>query len=55
MPSNLIPCPNPECENGEITVFNAYSPNPLQPETEHCALCLGEGFIFSGDQLALAN
>lgn len=55
MPSNLIPCANPECKDGKITVFNAYNPDPLKPETEHCALCLGRGFIFSGDLVALAN
>lgn len=53
--SNLIPCPATDCEDGEVKIFNAYAADPLKPETEHCALCLGRGFILSGDQVAIAN
>lgn len=55
MSSNLIPCLNPDCEDGEIIVFNAYNPDPLKPETEQCAFCNGRGFILSGEPIAVAN
>ena len=51
----MIPCPNPECDNGEVYVFNAYSIDPLEPETECCRFCIGRGFVFSGEPVALAS
>lgn len=53
--SNLIPCPAPDCDDGTVYVHNAYALDPLKPEAEHCALCLGQGYILSGDDVAIAN
>lgn len=52
--SNLIPCPNPDCENGVIYVHNAYAPDPLKPEEQTCEFCNGQGFL-TGDDVATVN
>jgi hypothetical protein len=38
-------CPDPECEDGKIIVYNAYSANPLKGEEQNCELCRGVGFF----------
>lgn len=41
----VLKCPDPECEDGKIVVYNAYSENPLKGEEQDCDLCQGTGFI----------
>ncbi len=53
--SKRIPCPSTECEEGIVRIYNAYAPDPLIPEETICELCLGHGYIFSSDEVALAN
>jgi hypothetical protein len=50
-----VECPNPECEDGFIYIYNAYAADPLKPEEQLCEFCFGRGFISSGDPAALAN
>jgi len=52
---NVIPCPDPQCEDGVIAVHNAYSADPLKPEEKPCDVCGGKGFLLSGDQVAVAD
>lgn len=40
-----IPCPDPKCRSGKITVHNAYSPDPLKGEEQDCDRCAGRGFL----------
>ena len=40
-----IPCPDPECVNGIILVYNAYSADPLKPEEQLCDTCKGRSFL----------
>ena len=40
-----IPCPDPECVDGIILVYNAYSANPLVPEEQICDTCGGRSFL----------
>lgn len=39
------PCPDPECIDGKILVYNAYSADPLKPEVQPCDICNGTGFL----------
>ena len=40
-----IPCPDPECVDGKILVYNAYSATPLVPEEQPCDTCDGNVFL----------
>jgi hypothetical protein len=42
-----MPCPDPECVEGMILVYNAYSPDPRKPEKQICDRCFGRGYIVS--------
>ena len=44
-PSVRCPCPDPECKEGRILVFNIYSANPFQGEWEICDTCEGRGYV----------
>jgi hypothetical protein len=52
---NVIPCPAPDCEEGTVYVNNAYAPDPLKPEAQVCVFCSGQGFVLTGESLAVAN
>ena len=53
--SKIIPCYNPDCENGTIYVHDAYSSNPLKPKEYVCDTCDGHGFLVISDEFALTN
>jgi hypothetical protein len=40
-----MPCPDLECEDGEILVYNVYSTDPLKPEKQTCDRCFGRGYV----------
>jgi hypothetical protein len=40
-----VPCPDPECVDGVILVYNAYSENPLEPEEQTCDICGGKSYL----------
>ena len=40
-----FPCPDPECVDGIILVYNAYNPDPLKAEEQICDICGGKGFL----------
>ncbi len=46
-----IPCPDPDCVDGTIIVYDAYSDTPLVGEAQICDCCNGNGSIVvpSGD------
>lgn len=39
------PCPDPECKEGRILVFNIYNPDPRKGEWEVCDVCRGSGVV----------
>lgn len=39
------PCPDPDCEEGVILVWNIYNPDPSIPERQPCDVCKGAGFV----------
>lgn len=53
--SKRIPCPNPECDEGTVYIYNAYAEDPLKPEAEICEICLGRGYVISAVEIAMAN
>lgn len=38
-----VPCSDPECVDGKILVYDAYSANPLEGEEQPCDRCNGTG------------
>lgn len=50
-----FPCPNKDCENGEILVCNAYASDPLVPTPEPCDVCSGRGFIVISDSALVTS
>jgi hypothetical protein len=40
-----FPCPDPECVDGIILVYNAYNRDPLKAEEQICDTCGGKGFV----------
>lgn len=53
--NGFVPCPDPECEDGLITVHNAYASNPLKGEEEMCDTCKGLGVVPITAQIAEAD
>lgn len=51
----VMPCPDPECKEGYIVVYEAYSSTPLVGHEEICGTCTGDGYIVVKNDLALAN
>ena len=53
--TNIVPCPDPECNNGTITVYDAYAPNPLLGKSQKCDCCFGLGLVQTAAPAALSN
>ena len=43
-----MPCPDPDCIDGKIVVYNIYDEDPLVGEEQPCGLCRG-GYIVTED------
>jgi hypothetical protein len=50
-----IPCPDPECQDGFITVYNIYAQDPLKGEEQPCDICKGRGYITLPANAAIVN
>ena len=52
---NLVPCPDSECDNGTILVYDAYASDPLLGKSQICDCCFGFGFVQTAAPAAIAN
>lgn len=41
-----VSCPDPDCQEGWILVYNIYNPDPFKGEKQLCDSCQGEGFLY---------
>ena len=41
----FLPCPDPDCKNGEILIYDAYSPTPLVGKKAVFDVCRGLGKV----------
>lgn len=55
MASRSKPCPDPDCKNGQIEIYDAYSPTPLVGKKAMCDVCRGLGIIPASTQPKEAN